>query len=121
MAQTGDGHGTTLAVTETGLLIIGIEPVVASAIAKAREAKPKPGPALPPATAKTPKPVAIRNGTKQAQIIAMLQRLEGATIAEMVEVTSWQSHTVRSSISRALTKKLAFPVTAAKVEGRGTA
>ena len=33
----------------------------------------------------TVKPVAIRAGTKQAQIIAMLQRPEGATVNEMVE------------------------------------
>ena len=118
--ETGDGHGTTLVVTEAGLLAIGIEPVVASAVAKAREAKPKPGPALPSATVETPKPVAIRAGTKQAQIIAMLKRFEGATITEMVEATSWQAHTVRGSISGALKKKLALPITAEKVEGRGT-
>jgi hypothetical protein len=118
--ETGDGHGTTLVVTEAGLLAIGIGPVVASAVAKARKAKPMPGPALPPATAETPKPVAIRAGTKQAQIIAMLQRPDGATIAEMVEATSWQAHSVRGSISGALKKKLRLPITAEKVEGRGT-
>jgi len=58
--ETGDGHGTTLVVTEAGLLIIGIEPVVASAVIKAREAKPRPGPAQQLVTAKNPKPVAIR-------------------------------------------------------------
>ena len=90
--ETGDGHGTILVVTGAGLLIIGIEPVMARAVAKTREAKQKPSPALQPATAETPKLVAIRAGAKQAQIIAMLQRIEGATIAEMVEATSWQSH-----------------------------
>ena len=30
--ETGDGHGTTLVVTDAGLLAIGIEPVVASVI-----------------------------------------------------------------------------------------
>jgi hypothetical protein len=38
------------------------------------------------------KPVAIRAGTKQAQIIAMLQRPEGATVAEMAEATGWLAH-----------------------------
>ena len=116
--ETGDGHGTTLIATEAGLEAIGIEPLVASAVASARKAKAKAEPA--PYDTDTAKPVAIRAGTKQAQIIAMLQRPEGATIAEMVEATSWQSHTVRGSISGALKKKLGLPITAEKVEGRGT-
>ena len=114
--ETGDGHGTTLVATEAGLEAIGIEPVVANAVANVRRAKPK----VEPAPDDTAKPVAIRAGTKQAQIIAMLKRPEGATIAEMVEATSWQSHTVRGSVSGALKKKLGLPITAEKVEGRGT-
>ncbi|GAB1480080.1 hypothetical protein MASR2M74_26520 [Paracoccaceae bacterium] len=42
-------------------------------------------PAQTPDETDTAKPVAIRAGTKQAQIIAMLQRPEGATVAEIVE------------------------------------
>ena len=98
--ETGDGHGTTLIATEAGLEAIGIEPVVASAVASVRRAKPKAEPA--PDDTDTAKPVAIRAGTKQAQIIAMLQRPEGATVAEMVEATGWLAHTVRGSISGAL-------------------
>ncbi len=116
--ETGDGHGTTLIATEAGLEAIGIEPVVASAIASARKAGPKPQPA--PDDADTAKPVAIRAGTKQAQIIAMLQHPEGATVAEMVEASGWLAHTVRGCISGALKKKLGLPITAEKVEGRGT-
>ena len=55
----------------------------------------------------------------KACVITMLQRPEGATIAELVAATAWQSHTVRCSISGALKKKLGLPITAAKVEGRG--
>ncbi|GHC36529.1 hypothetical protein GCM10007291_42470 [Gemmobacter nanjingensis] len=118
--ETGDGHGTTLIATEAGLEAIGIEPLVANTVASARKAKPKQEPVQTPEDTGTAKPVAIRAGTKQAQIIAMLQRPEGATIAEMVEATSWQSHTVRGSISGALKKKLGLPIRAEKVEGRGT-
>ncbi|WP_149589776.1 DUF3489 domain-containing protein [Tabrizicola flagellatus] len=118
--ETGDGHGTTLIATEAGLEAIGIEPLVVSAVANVRRAKPKAEPAETPEDTGTAKPVTIRAGTKQAQIIAMLQRPEGATIAEMVEATSWQSHTVRGSISGALKKKLGLPITPEKVEGRGT-
>lgn len=118
--ETGDGHGTTLIAIEAGLDAIGIEPLVASAVASARKAKPSPQAERTPDGTATLKPVAIRAGTKQARIIAMLQRPEGATVAEMVEATSWQAHTVRGSISGALKKKLGLPVAAEKVEGRGT-
>ena len=115
--ETGDGHGTTLIATEAGLEAIGSEPLAASAAASARRAKPKPEQARDDDTAK---PVAIRAGTKQAQIIAMLQRPEGATVAEMVEATGWLAHTLRGSISGALKKKLGLPIAAEKVEGRGS-
>jgi hypothetical protein len=124
--ETGDGHGTTLIATAAGLEAIGIEPVVASAVASARKAQvetvPMPDAPVDPATAEsvTVKPVVMRAGTKQAQIIAILQRPEGATVAEMVEATGWLAHTVRGSISGTLKKKLCLPIAAEKVEGRGT-
>jgi hypothetical protein len=116
--ETGDGHGTTLIATEAGLEAIGIEPIVASAVVSARRVKPKPAQASEDNG--TAKPVAIRPGTKQAQIIAMLQRPEGATVAEMVDASGWLAHTVRGCISGALKKKLGLPIAAEKVEGRGT-
>lgn len=116
--ETGDGHGTTLIATEVGLEAIGIEPVVASAVVNARRARPEP--AQTPDDPDSAKPVVIRAGTKQAQIIAMLQRPEGATVAEMVAATGWLAHTVRGSISGALKKKLGLPIISEKVEGRGT-
>ena len=118
--ETGDGHGTTLIATEAGLEAIGIEPVVASAVASARKAKSRPQAEPLQVPDDTAKPVAIRAGTKQAQIIAMLQRPEGATVAEMVDATGWLAHTVRGCISGALKKKLGLPIAAEKVEGRGT-
>lgn len=118
--ETGDGHGTTLIATEAGLEAIGIEPLAASAVASVRRATPKAEPVQMPDDTDTAKSVAIRAGTKQAQIIAMLQRPEGASIAEIVAATSWQAHTARGAISGALKKKLGLPITAEKVEGRGT-
>jgi hypothetical protein len=109
--ETGDGHGTTLVVTEAGLLAIGIEPVVVKTVVAIRENAAK------AAAPKTPKQ---RAGTKQAQIISMLQRPEGATIAEIVVATGWLAHSVRGLISGGLKKKMNLPVTAEKAEGRGT-
>lgn len=49
----------------------------------------------------------------------MLRRAEGATIAQIVEATGWQSHTVRGAFAGALRKRLGLTVTSDKVEGRG--
>jgi len=36
-----------------------------------------------------------REGTKQEQVLAMLRRSEGATVAQIAEATGWAQHTVR--------------------------
>jgi hypothetical protein len=36
-----------------------------------------------------------REGTKQEQVLAMLRRPEGATVAQIAEATGWAQHTVR--------------------------
>ena len=123
--ETGDGHGTTLIATEAGLAVIGIEPVVATTMTNLRKAKldlasTAKEPAETSPDADTPQPVAIRAGTKQAQIIALLQRPEGASITEIVEATGWLPHSARGLISGGLKKKLNLPITAEKVAGRGT-
>ena len=62
-------------------------------------------------------PRKVRQGTKQAVLIDMLRRDEGATIGQVVEATGWQRHTVRGAISGALKKKLGLTVTSEKVDG----
>ena len=109
--ETGDGHGTTLVVTDAGLLAVGIEPVVVKTMAAVRQHA---------ALASAPKTPTPRAGTKQAQIIALLQRPEGASIKEIVEVTGWLPHSLRGLISGAPKKKLGLPVTSEKQDGRGT-
>ncbi len=115
--ETGDGRGTTLIATEAGLEAIGIEPLAASAVASARRAKSKPEPVQMPDDTDTAKPVTIRAGTKQAQIIAMLQRPEGASIAEIVAATSWQAHTARGGHFRGAQEEAG--ATHRRSEGRG--
>jgi hypothetical protein len=117
--ETDDGHGTTLIATAAGLEAIGIEPVVASAVASARKTKSD-APVEPAVSPTAMFSAAVRPGTKQAQVISLLQRPEGATIAEIVEETSWRSHTARGMISGALKKKLGLLITTEKVKGRGT-
>ena len=109
--ETGDGHGTTLVVTDAGLLAIGIEPVKAKMMSSTRaiaQAQP------------VAKPLTPRAGTKQALLIAMLQRSDGASMEEIVAATQWLAHTARGAISGVLKKKLGLAVTAERIEGRGT-
>jgi hypothetical protein len=108
--ETGDGHGTTLVVTEAGLLAVGIEPMVVKTmieIHKDANEVPK------------PKPPTQRTGTKQARLIALLQAPEGATMEAIIAATGWQAHTVRGAMSGALGKKLGLVVTSAKEAVRG--
>ena len=60
-----------------------------------------------------------RANSKQAKLIEMLRRPDGATIDEIVAAFEWQKHTVRGALSGALRKKLGLAVTSDKVEGRG--
>lgn len=122
--ETGDGHGTTLIATEAGLAAIGIEPVVANTMTNLRKGKlglasVSQNEAERPADPATPKPVAIRTGTKQAAIIALLQRPEGASITEIVDVTGWAAHSARGMISGGLKKKLGLEVSTTSDEQRG--
>lgn len=60
---------------------------------------------------------APRKGTKQALLVGMLRRPEGATIGQIVKATGWQRHTARGAISGAVKKKLGLAVTSEKTEG----
>ena len=59
-----------------------------------------------------------RAGSKQARLVEMLRRPDGATIDEIVAAFGWQPHTARGAIAGALKKKLGLDVTSEKVDGR---
>ena len=70
------------------------------------------------APADAPKaPRRARANSKQADLIAMLKRPEGATIPEIAAAFNWQQHTVRGAIAGALKKKLGLNVVSEKTEG----
>jgi predicted ArsR family transcriptional regulator len=50
---------------------------------------------LPAAAPSITGPRPRRQGTKQQQVLAILRRPEGATVAQIAEATGWQPHTVR--------------------------
>jgi hypothetical protein len=59
------------------------------------------------------KPRTLAN-SKQAQVIEMLRRPEGATISQICAATGWQAHTVRGTFAGALKKKLGLTLTSEK-------
>jgi hypothetical protein len=134
-----DGRAVLLFITAAGTEAIGVDPAAVTyafnegtnsagepaagaptggdGAAVEAPAKPRgPRKAAPPG-AVTGAPRTTRGDTKQAQLIAMLRRPEGATIAQIVEATGWQPHTVRGAFAGALKKRLGLTVTSEKVEG----
>jgi len=108
--ETGDGHGTTLVVTEAGLLAIGIEQMVVKTEASIHENAAD----TPVTKLSTP-----RAGTKQAMLITLLRAPDGATMDEIVAATGWLAHTARGAMSGALGKKMGLTVTSEKEKERG--
>ena len=74
---------------------------------------PKPAKA---ASSEKPTP---RAGTKQAKLIELLRRPEGATVEQIAKATGWQHHTIRGAISGALKKKLGLNVEATRTRQIG--
>ena len=58
-----------------------------------------------------------RANSKQALVIEMLRRPEGATVAQIMEATGWQAHTVRGTLAGALKKRLGLVVISNKTAG----
>ena len=58
-----------------------------------------------------------RADSKQAMVIAMLTRAEGATIKQICAATDWQAHTVRGTLAGAFKKKLGLTITSTKDAG----
>ena len=65
-------------------------------------------------TAPTPR---TRENSKQAEVIRMLRRPEGATIRQICEATGWQQHTVRGTFAGAFKKKLGMTLTSENTTG----
>ena len=93
---------------------------VAPAKAKSgKKATPAKKPAKAPKSKKTAKAresAGPREGSKTAQVVAMLQRKSGATLAEIMEKMGWQKHTVRGFMAGAM-KKAGYTVESFKPEG----
>jgi len=58
-----------------------------------------------------------RGHSKQAQVIEMLKRPEGVTIAQICEATGWQAHSVRGTFAGTFKKRLGLEITSEKTKG----
>jgi hypothetical protein len=69
------------------------------------KASPKKEATKPKARAKGQKQApAARDGSKKAEVLAMMRRKDGATLAEIMKVTGWQAHSVRGFVAGTLKK-----------------
>jgi hypothetical protein len=55
-----------------------------------------------------------RDNSKQAEVIRMLQRPEGATVQQICDATGWQAHTVRGTFAGTFKKKLCLNLVSEK-------
>ena len=71
--------------------------------------KPRGGVSLESDIRDAPNPSAPREGSKLADVIDLLKRARGATLAELITATDWLPHTTRAALTGL--RKRGYPVT----------
>lgn len=104
-------HRTGFIITDAGREAIGVVPEETAADAdgtgeRPEDPDPEPGPATAhkgiaggaPGDDIAPSPTP-KTGSKQAVMLDLLHRPEGATLAELTEATGWQPHSARAALT----------------------
>ncbi len=118
-----EATGSSYHLTDAGYAVLGRTRQVPDAVVEAVEEHPQPdlsaenqGVVEASADADAKSKPHTRQNSKQAQVLAMLQRPEGATVAQIMAATGWQAHTVRGTFAGAFKKKLGLTITSVKSE-----
>jgi hypothetical protein len=116
------GHAYTLKLTAVGVNAIAVDETPPSQEEVERRADHPLGAADPqPGAARVP--MSPRSGTKIAEVISVLQRGDGATLAELVAATGWLPHTTRATLTglRRTESSADVSIISGKVQSRGSA
>ena len=113
-------------ISSYGYQCLGMEPPSADKATPKKRGRKKSDPSAKTSAASAPQPAPgastaldaalakTRPGTKQATLLALLSRPEGASIDELADATGWLRHTVRGTMSHTLKKRLGLTITSEK-------
>lgn len=113
-------QGGDVAATMANRALIEADPELDQTVQAAQTqwaAGDAPQPAATHAAAAPQRPTLARAGSKQALVLDLLQRPEGASIAQIMDATGWQAHTVRGTLAGTFKKNLGLTITSDKEQG----